>query len=424
MDRRDFLKTTGLAVVGASTIRTLSGATQSVSIIVDPQNPIASAEPAAWAIGELQSSLSPQGVTTKIYSRIEAAPAGDRYVVVAGGSSPIAQQLLKTAKVTMPSSAEAVCLVPANLSGKPVLLAGGSDVRGLVYAVLELADRAKYAEAGTTPLEVRTAVVEKPANLIRSCGRGFESDVEDKPWFDDRSWWGDYLTTLATSRFNRFNLQTGHGYNGNHNIPDAYFYLAYPFLLAVPGYNVRVTRLSDAERDHNLQMLRFISDETVMRGMQFNLALWSHAYQWPSADTNYTIEGLTPETHAPYCRDALTSLLKACPNITGLSFRMHSESGIPPGSYAFWETVFQGIKNAGRRIDLDLHAKGTDQRHIDIGQSTGNPVSMVPKFWAEHNGMAYMQASIRELELRPPAGRFRPATDHRSRAQFPALWLW
>ena len=32
-------------------------------------------------------------------------------------------------------------------------------------------------------------------------------------------------------------------------------------------------------------------------------------------------------------------------------------------------------------------------------------MSMVPKFWAEHNGMAYMQASIRELELRPPATR-------------------
>jgi hypothetical protein len=78
-------------------------------------------------------------------------------------------------------------------------------------------------------------VVETPANLIRGCGRGFESDVEDQPWFDDRSWWGDFLTTLATSRFSRFNLHTGHGYNGNRDIPDAYFYLAYPFLLAVPG---------------------------------------------------------------------------------------------------------------------------------------------------------------------------------------------
>ena len=416
MDRRDFLKTTGGTVVGVSAIRTLSGATQGVSIVVDPQDPIASARPAAWAIRELQSGLSTQGVTAKVYARLEAAPAGDRYIVVAGGGSPVAQQILKAAKVTLPSSAEAVCLVPGSLGGKSVLLAGGSDVRGLVYAVLELADRAKYTEAGVAPLEVRTAVVEKPANLIRSCGRGFESDIEDKPWFDDRAWWGDYLTTLATSRFNRFNLQTGHGYNGNRNIPDAYFYLAYPFLLAVPGYNVRATNLSDAERDHNLEMLRFISDETVMRGMQFNLALWSHAYEWPNRRCER-------QDHGPDAGDA-RPLLPRCAHGAAESLSQHYGSQLshaqrkrhPPGSYAFWETVFQGVKNAGRRIDLDLHAKGTDQRHIDIGLSTGNPVSMVPKFWAEHNGMAYMQASIRELELRePPAREGRPPTTEAER---------
>ena len=245
---------------------------------------------------------------------------------------------------------------------------------------------------------------------------GLKAKWKTRRWYNDRSWWGDYLTTLATSRFNRFNLQTGHGYNGNRNIPRRLFL----FRVSVSAGSSRLRRaghqVPDAERDHNLEMLRFISDETVKRGMQFSLALWSHAYDWPNSDANYTIAGLTPETHAPYCRDALTALLKACPNITSLSFRMHSESGIPPGSYAFWETVFQGIKNADRRIDLDLHAKGTDQRHIDIGLSTGNPVSMVPKFWAEHNGMPYMQASIRELELRePPAREGRPPSTEAER---------
>ena len=424
MERRDFLKAAGAGVAAISASRALSGAARGVSIIADPQDPIAAAPASTWAIEELRTALGAQGAMTKVYPLIEAAPAGDTCVVVAGGSSATAQRLLKSANLTLPSAPESVCLVPGKVSGRAVLLAGGSDVRGLMYALLELADRAKFAAPGTAPLEAPTAVIEKPANLIRSCGRGFESDLEDKPWYNDRSWWGDYLTTLATSRFNRFNLQTGHGYNGNRNIPDAYFYFAYPFLLAVPGYNVKAVNLPDAERDRNLEMLRFISGETVKRGMQFCLALWSHAYTWPSAGSNYTIAGLTPETHAPYCRDALTALLKACPDITALSFRMHSESGIPPGSYAFWATVFEGIKNAGRRIDLDLHAKGTDQRHIDIGLSTGNPVSMVPKFWAEHNGMPYMQASIRELELREPPAEPESAAFHRSRAQFPAVRLW
>ena len=80
---------------------------------------------------------------------------------------------------------------------------------------------------------------------------------------------------------------------------------------------------------------------------------------------------------------------------------MHGESGIPDGRYDFWETLFAAIKPAGRRIDLDLHAKGTDQRHIDIALATGMPVSMAPKFWAEHLGMPYHQAAIREEEMRP-----------------------
>jgi len=73
---------------------------------------------------------------------------------------------------------------------------------------------------------------------------------------------------------------------------------------------------------------------------------------------------------------------------------------IPDGDYAFWETLFAAIKPAGRRIDLDLHAKGTDQRHINIALGTGMPVSMAPKFWAEHLGMPYHQAAIREDEMR------------------------
>ena len=400
MNRRTFLKSTG-AVAGVSAAQRLTAATQSISIVRDPGDPVASAASVSWAVGELRTALDKQGTAARVYPRIQAAPADDRCIVVAGGASPSSRQILRAANVSMPSSAEALCLVAGKLGERSALLAGGSDARGLVYAVLELADRVKYSDAATGALEFRTPVVEKPANEIRSCARCFVSPVEDKAWFYDRDLWVEYLSTLATHRFNRFNLTFGIGYNSANDIPDSYFYLAYPFLMAVPGYNVAAVGLPDAERDRNLETLRFIGEETVARGIQFNLALWSHAYEWPNRETNYRIAGLTPDTHAPYCRDGLAAVLKACPKITGLSIRMHGESGIPDGRYDFWETLFAAIKPAGRRIDLDLHAKGTDQRHIDIALATGMPVSMAPKFWAEHMGMPYHQASIREEEMRP-----------------------
>lgn len=402
MHRRDFLKNAAVAA-GMTAIRGVARAAQDVSIVVDPGDRVASAAPVAWAVRELQSALGARGVAAQIVSRIDAAPQGARYVVVAASSTPAAQQILSGAGLAVPSVAEALCLVAGTVSGRPALLAGGSDVRGLVYAVLDLADRVKNADENVSSLDLRTAIVEKPANAVRSCARCFESDVEDKSWFYDRGHWIDYLSMLAAHRFNRFTLTLGLGYNSAHNVPDAYFYFPYPFLLPVPGYDVRAVPLPDAERDRNLETLRFISNEVAARGLQFGLGLWSHAYEWPNPDTNYRITGLTRDTHAPYCRDALAALLKVCPNITALSIRMHGESGIPDGRYDFWETLFAGIKAAGRRIDIDQHAKGTDQRHIAIGLSTGNPVSMAPKFWAEHMGMPYHQAAIRELELKAAA---------------------
>jgi hypothetical protein len=402
MNRRRFLKQTG-AAAGLTAVQRLAGAEQAVSIIVDPKDSVASAAPVMWAVGEFQAALKAQGVASAVYPHIGDAPAGAQRVVIAGNGNAAAREIVKRAPVTsLPSGAEALWTVPGTLGGKPVLLAGGNDPRGLVYGVLDLADRVRYSAAPLPALELRAPIIEKPANTIRSCARCFVTPIEDKAWFYDRAMWKDYVSNLAAQRFNRFNLTFGIGYNSARNVPDAYFYFTYPFLFAVPGYDVKAIGLPDSERDRNLEMVRFISEETVARGIQFNLALWSHAYEWPNPDTNYRISGLTPETHAPYCRDALALLLKQVPNVTGLSIRMHGESGIPDGRYDFWETLFEAFKTAGRRIDIDLHAKGTDERHIAIALATGNSVSMAPKFWAEHMGMPYHQASIREEEMRGP----------------------
>ena len=150
-------------------------------------------------------------------------------------------------------------------------------------------------------------------------------------------------------------------------------------------------------------MLRFISEQTAARGLDFQLGLWTHAYEWvDSPHANYTISGLTSENHAAYCRDALHAVLRACPAINSVAFRVHGESGVAEGSYDFWKTVFDGAVRSGRKIEINMHAKGIDQRLIDIALATGEPVTVSPKYWAEHKGLPYQQASIRELE-KPPA---------------------
>ena len=102
-------------------------------------------------------------------------------------------------------------------------------------------------------------------------------------------------------------------------------------------------------------------------------------------------------------------LLKACPAISGVTFRVHGESGVEEGSYEFWKTVFDGVATCGRKVEIDMHAKGMDQTHARYRPSRPEmPVKVSPKYWAEHMGMPYHQADIRELEQPKPGRGRRP----------------
>jgi hypothetical protein len=414
--RRSFLKKTAAAtaamtgVAGVAGLWPIHGQDRGriIRIVFDPEDALVKEAPVQWAILEFREALTARGVQTDLHRSLEQTPLGQECLVVADATSPLARQCLESAGASMPDAPEALALARGKAGRREVLLACGRDARGLVYALLELADRTRFAADPVADLRRVKRITQRPANQIRSIARIFASEVEDKGWYYDRSFWQRYLTELATQRFNRFSLTLGLGYDFPTDIRDAYFHFAYPFLISVPGYDVRAVPLPEDEPKRNLEMLRFISEEAARRGLHFQLGLWTHAYQWVnSPNANYTIEGLSAATHGPYCRDALTALLKTCPAVNGVTFRIHGESGIAEGSYDFWQTVFDGVARCGRRVEIDLHAKGIDDRMIEMALATGMPVNISPKFWAEHMGLGYMQGAIRPQEMPPKEERDR-----------------
>lgn len=385
--------------------------TGTISIVRGSDDPLAGQVPVRWAIEQLRAAIEAKGIGADVADREDAAHLGGLTLLVASSGSPRAQQLLARAGVSNLDVPEALGLVPGASGDRRLLLACGADERGLVYAVLELADRVSHGSQPFDALSVDTAVVQRPANDVRSVARLFTSEDYDKQWFHDEGFWRRYLSMLAAQRFNRFSLTLGLGYNFPRHVTDAYLYFAYPFLVDLPGYRVRVPQLPREEQERNLAMLKFVSEETAARGLDFQLGLWTHAYAWvDSPDARYTVEGLTPERHAAYCRDALQALLEACPAISGLTLRIHGESGVPERSWDFWRDVFDGAVRSGRRVGLDLHSKGLDPETLEIALATGLPVTVSPKYWAEHMGLPYHQAAIRELE-RPAATGRHAATD-------------
>jgi hypothetical protein len=398
--RRNFLQISGLALAALSLRNAVAEAhEESVSLIADPADPVASSLPCRWALREISRALEQNAIKVGQFASLRQAPRNSLSIVASAGDRDLAATSLKQAGLALSNAPESLALVPFSDGGRHGLLACG-DLRGLMYALLELADRIQHSQHPFTALEQDRTIAERPFNSIRSNGRIFCSDIQDKPWFYDRDMWPAYFSMLATQRFNRFSLNFGVGYDFLDNVRDAYFLFAYPFLLSVPGYDVRAVNLPDAERDRNLEMLQFISAQAVAHGIDFQLGIWTHGYHWgPASQPNYTIEGVTPENHSAYSRDALTALLKACPNISGVTLRTHGESGVREGSYAFWSTVFSALPASGRKANLDLHTKGLDQNLINAALQTGMPVMLSPKYWAEHMGLPYQQAAIRDLEM-------------------------
>jgi hypothetical protein len=396
LDRRSFLSRGG-AVAAAPLITAAAPATP-VTLVLDGNDPVASARPVLRAAHALQQALTKAGFA--VQRAQTPAQATGLCIMAVSALFPVGAGALASARIAQPVEPESLALFEIKLAGKPAVVACGADMRGVMYALYELADRV----ATGTPLKFPQPVLEKPANAVRSVMRQFTSEAYDKPWFYDRAMWGPYFALLAANRFNRIDLTFGLGYDKLEAVADPYLVFAYPFLMAVPGYDVRVTNLPDAERARNLATLRAISDLAVSYGLDFQLGLWMHGYELKNTpDAKYAVTGLSPDNHAAYCRDALTALLKVLPAVSSVGLRIHGESGVAEGSYDFWKTVFAGVAGAGRKIEIDLHAKGLDGRMTADALATGMPVNVSPKFAAEHIGLPYHPAEIRPSEI-PAAG--------------------
>ena len=139
-NRRRFLKVVGTAAAtsGVSS-KALGKQTAGVAIAVDPSDAVAAAKPAAWAAGQLAQALQARGIAVRRIATLQDAGAGNVCIVAAGAESAIARSILREAGTAAPAGPEALALTSLHSGGKHTLLACGSDARGLVYALTELA---------------------------------------------------------------------------------------------------------------------------------------------------------------------------------------------------------------------------------------------------------------------------------------------
>lgn len=220
-----------------------------VWIMRDVSDAAAASAESEWAAGYLAGVLRSKELTVVQSERLGAGSGAKLIIVLTGREATAVRSAVEQQGIGLPEAAEAFAII--RVAGANELIAVGADVRGLVYAILEMADIVKHA---VDPLEALASIrpfVEKPTNPVRSVTRLFSSEAEDKAWFYDEDFWEPYLTELVTHRFNRFTLGTGAGYDYliDKIVEDTYFCFIYPYLLSVPGYRVHVDGLADTERE-------------------------------------------------------------------------------------------------------------------------------------------------------------------------------
>ena len=350
-----------------------------------------------WAINYLKKKIKKSNYIEQTQSTLNTIEC-----IIIDNSSPIIDKYKKL--VEFNNKKESFLIYPLSLKYNKIIIYG-ADLRGLIYAITEIADRVENLITSKNILqEIFFKTIESPKTKIRSISKCFESDIEDLPWYRNKTMWKEYLDMLVINRFNRFTFTLGMQYNypyGNEFIKDVYFYLAYPFLVKPKGYKMYAEGINKKTRDNNLKILKFISDEASLRGLDFQLALWTQRYDFDEVpNANYQIKNI-PNNYAEYCRDSLEVILKKCTNINGITLRVHVECGIKERDYKFWKIYFESIKKIKRKINLDLHAKGIDNKLINLALNATSDVTVSPKYTAEHMGLPYHQTSIRKQELPP-----------------------
>ncbi len=150
------------------------------------------------------------------------------------------------------------------------LVVGGTDSKGLMYALNELSQQIK--DKGLVALTEIEDTVEFPDNEIRGLDK-FIKDQNDDSWFFSEAYWQYYIQELAKNRFNRLTLITGY----NDGKKEDFMIPVYPYLLKLPEYEeVKLIRNYKKTPEEYLAQLRRIGEISHNHGLDFVFGIWGH----------------------------------------------------------------------------------------------------------------------------------------------------
>ncbi|HSV14872.1 MAG TPA: hypothetical protein VLI90_11470, partial [Tepidisphaeraceae bacterium] len=308
----------------------------------------------------------------------------------------------------LPQGTEAIVISKLEYRGKPAWVIAGSDERGLMYGELDVADRIGWSADPQQPLSEVRDTAEQAATTTRAVSIYTMNRAYWESRFYDEAYWTRYLDTLARNRFNSLVVIFGYE-NGGFLAP------CYPYFFDTDGFEgVRMVGITPAEQARNVKALNRLIQMSHDRGIRFTVGIWDHIYRGgvqgggvPGADeavrhpTPGLVWGVTGDNLVPYTKAALAKFIRAVPDLDGIQFRMHDESGLKRGEQeGFWRDVFEMIKQTAPRLRLDLRAKGLPDSVIQSALDVGVNFRITTKYWMEQMGLPFHPTHVNPQDQR------------------------
>lgn len=367
-----------------------------VSLVLDR----ALGEPARHGVDALKQALAARQIAIEEPRSLDAAPGP--LVVVAGlpSKAGAAAQVIQSLGLNPPPGPESVLIRSAAWKGKPVLLVSGSDDTGLMYSLLELADRVAWAHDPARPFSEVPDIAESPSVAERAVTIFTMQRAQFENRLHNQNYWSRYLDTLARDRFNEFQVLFAYE-------TDGYMCPAYPYFVGVEQFpDVRVAGLTTEQQARNLADLNRLIRMAHQRGIKVTIGLWCHYYRFSSTwetvnhdkPSDGRVWGLTEQNLIPYTEAAFTKFLKAVPEMDKIMLLMHGESGLKTEDMkVFWDSFYQVMQSEAPHLPFELRAKGVSDDLFEHALSLGLNIRVNTKYWAEQLGLPFHPTHIQEL---------------------------
>jgi hypothetical protein len=375
-----------IAVTGIPQVSVIADKTQSVIFL--------------HGLTKLTDALKAKHISFEQVTSVNKAKG--RLLIIAGlapGSGDVAA-LLKKYKTAQES--EALSIHKTIYKNRPVWVITGYDDKGIMYALLDVANRISWSTDRQQPMRYVKEITQKP--YVKERGISMYT-MNRRYWesrFYDDNYWTAYLDMMAQNRLNMLEIMFGYE-NGGFLAP------CYPYFFNVDGFpDVKMADITPEQQQRNLATMNHIIQMAHDRGIGVRLGIWDHAYRGGvqaggNPDFAYKegqpqpwqVGGLDANNLRAYTKAAFDKFVKVIPKLDGILFKDNNEGGLKDSELLeFGLNFLRTVKESAPNMLVDIHAKGLTDTLIHAALNMGVKFRIAPKYWMEQMGLPYHPTHI------------------------------